>query len=314
MVYKTILLILLSITVNAQIMLNPKRATTLGGSGGGEPPSEEAEVTAWKSGLSLEDSTVTNINDFVVMLKDSFALDSLNERWDIILVEANENPLASLHNLARRVFDADTANDAGVDLPLVWTQWEGWRGDRTASDGNGYIALNYTPSTDVITASLTDMSISIFVREDYDDDVTPDNVVIIAGLGSTSRVDYSLRRNDGTMYTKLNDNTAGTLIYNFNDVDSTNGLYTVTRTGTTRNSYRNGTQLKTESVAGVALVDVSLIVNRGHGPGGVPQSQSSPKQTAFVFIGKHLSLAQNVTLLNICKAYLAAIGKDVTTY
>ena len=312
MVYKTILLILLSITVNAQIMLNPKRATTLGGSGGGEPPSEEAEVTAWKSGLSLEDSTVTNINDFVVMLKDSFALDSLNEVWDIILVLANENPLASLHNLARRDFDADTADTATE--PLVWTQWEGWHGERGGATGSGYIDMNYTPSSDVITPSVNDFSVSVFMREDYDGELLDGAAQVLSARGSVGVIDYSLNRDDHTMVNKLNDNTNGTLIYNFADYDSTLGLYTATRTGTTRNSYRNSTQLKTDAVAAATLADVEMKALISQAVGGAPANDSSPKQLSFIFVGTHLTLANNATLLNICKAYLAAIGKDVTTY
>ena len=71
MVYKTILLILLGITVNAQIMLNPDRAGTLGGEGNGG--SEEGEVFAedfedgtldawalqWEAGNSIAIATDT---------------------------------------------------------------------------------------------------------------------------------------------------------------------------------------------------------------------------------------------------------------
>ena len=57
MVYKTILLILLSITVNAQIMLNPKRATTLGGGGVAPPDTGTVLLDSLKAYWAMEDST-----------------------------------------------------------------------------------------------------------------------------------------------------------------------------------------------------------------------------------------------------------------
>lgn len=95
------------------------------------------------------------INTFVVMLKNSLGVTSLPQRFDQILLLANETSEAGLKNLAKRFHDATNVN----------CTFKAWVGFRSLSSPAGYINTNYNPNTDKVSVSANNMSIGAYSQD-----------------------------------------------------------------------------------------------------------------------------------------------------
>ena len=269
---------------------------------GGEPAAYTTEATRYFAamGTQLADSQKTNINDFVVMLHDSLAIDSLAEFFDVMYLLANETEEAGLLNLVKRSSDGTRS---GVNL--TFTQWQGFTGNTNL----GYIDMNYDARNDGVNYTQNS-----------------------ASFGCYQRIVES-----GTIHNQMGvyDTTAGgTPLRCFQANPYEDGIYS-DRVYINRGSWGSGLDpdvrgLGTKIATRISSSEVSAYINGVGGTvtsnpsEGVPTlsfyvcgynslgtSDESTDQISFAFIGASVTATQARQISNCIEAYLDGIGAGV---
>lgn len=278
---------------------------TVAGGGGGE----QMETTRFLDALStgLASGTETAIDSFVVMLKDTFALDSLSQMFNAIYLHAIETEEASLKNLVKRSHDATEVNS-----DLIWTANEGWKGDYDGGNvvGTGYLDCNYNFATDTNSiAGRLSLGVTIYVRNSDSTDGPWNNQPIYSvNEGAVGTVSLNMRRDDNTGIIRLNDETWSAT---FSNTSPYVGVYTLNRNSNTRTVYKNSASLFSETQATTGIPNLELWLLRSN-TDGVVAGRSTPKQISIVMVHRGLtSLTEHQTLRNICEWWMDRWGKGV---
>lgn len=256
---------------------------------------DNTETTLYLQGQTVTPTQATRIDNFVSMLKDSFAVASLSEIADVMYLFANETQTLGLRNLVKRDHDG-TIGAATV----TFTVDEGFLGDAIG----GYINTNYTPSTDGVTYTLDNASFGVYVRN--------------IRAASSSKAAIGSTKGDGSAYCMIQlERTAGVsrIYINSNGLSSglvsnTSGLSIVSRTASNvTNLYKNGVGVAPDTDASTVLPDVPFTI-LANNTGGVIGSFDNV-QVAFVFIGRGLSSDEARKLKNCVEWYMDQLGTGV---
>jgi hypothetical protein len=300
---KLIVFLILTQLCFSQIIVNPRRALVINPVAGGAP-AEEMEVTRWKTDLSLADSQVTNVNNFVAMLKDSLVIDSLAQMFDVMYVMANQTKTSALKNLVNRVDDLDgvQTNPGGANDTLDFVPFEGYLGYANGTQ-EAYINTNFNPSTDGVNFTLNDASFGFYIREG-----TQGETYNIAGCSDGSNVIIcNPRRPNDFIITKFNDNTTV-------ETDTTQnplGLWIMNRTGASAYTIlKNNTTIVTATTTTTALPNVELFLFR-HNINGTPQANVALRQLSFFFMGESFDATEVRKINNCIESYMDSIGAGI---
>lgn len=271
--------------------------------------SEQMETTRFKNALitPLASTTVTAIDSFVVMLKDTFALDSLSQMFNAIYLHAIETEEASKFNLVKRAHDI---TESGTDL--LWTTNEGWKGDYDGGNvvGTGYLDCNYNFATDTNSiAGRLSIGVTTYIRNSDSTDGPWNNQPIYSvNEGGVGTVSLNTRRDDNTGIIRLNDETWSTT---FSNASPYVGVYTLNRISNTRTVYKNSASLFSETQATTGIPNLELWLLRSN-TDGVVAGRSSPKQISITMVHRGLtSLTEHQSLRNILEWWMDRWNKGV---
>lgn len=237
----------------------------------------------------LNDSTKENINDFVVMLKDSLSIDSLAEVFDVMYVFANETQEAALKNVVGRNYDA-----TAVASP-TFTVGEGIAGNGSTS----YVNTNFNPSSNGYRYSVNSASFGIYSRTDVN------GAYIDIGINASSDMAIYSRALSNVAYVRVNSGAWPSTA----SLDS-RGMFIANKTFTTEQDlYRNSSLLIDDTQTNTGLPDDEVFIcawNSGDSP-----NTPSIRQYSFTFIGKGLTTTQIRQITNCFESYMDHIGKGV---
>ena len=273
MVYKTILLILLSITVNAQIMLNPKRATTLGGSGGGEPPAYNADAVVYfdtleSKSLTLDATHKTAYSNFFANLIDTLGMTNIYDRIDMLLLLGNQDTLAALTNA---VYPTEVATRK---IGMTFVVDTGF-----TSGNNLYINTLYNTSTDGIALTLDDASVTVYNWTNatettaYDFGSNDETNRIVMAIANTTYYDG---KTGWGVFTASIDYT-DSILY------KADGTFTMTRRADDDSElYHEGASKQTKTTASSTLVNLNVWLGEPRLP--VLESAAGTTRQYFLFM------------------------------
>lgn len=265
---------------------------------GDDNPYNNQETLIYANSLTtaLSDSQMTNIDNFITMLKDSLSITSLSQKFDAMYILANETAEAGLKNLVKRSHDATAVNSP------TFTQWEGFAGNGSSS----YLNTNYNVTTQRSAVSANNQSIGIYSRTDKVEDKN-DMGVIINSLSDTSTSRIAIMYNATSGFVSLGRSAAAT-------VANSLGLFVGSRTAsTTLAIYQNGTLLSMGAQSGTGT---GISMNGNHyicainRVGGAIWNFST-RQYSFSFIGAGLTATEVRQVYNCIQAYMTGIGKQV---
>jgi hypothetical protein len=256
------------------------------------------EVTRYINGLStpLHDTVITNINDFVVALKDSLNIDSLTQVFDVMYVFANGTSEAALRNLVERDNDATEVGDP------VFTAFEGYNADTTSTDN--YINSNYNPSSEAINLTVNSATIGAYSR------------TALVGASGWTEIGSREGLNVNMFYLRMNaaGNTNWPLFFNGSLATATPGstaaFFTITRTASDASAfYWNKTEAATSAAEASAIYDGDIFIcslNNGGSP-----SNNSSRQLSLVYIAEGLTKAQSDDIVDCFERYMDDNSKGV---
>lgn len=289
---------------NVSYFSNLDSATTIPTAGG----SFQMETQRFIDDLitPLASGTETAIDSFVVMLKTTFSLDSLPQMFNAIYLHAIETEEASLKNLVKRTHDA---TESGSDL--IWTQNEGWIGayDGGATEGVGYLDLNYNPATDTNNvAGRLSMGITNYVRQcSLTDAVWDAQALYNLNDGDGNVLTLSVRRADDGVLFKMNDDTFNSTLIN---ATGNVGIYTLSRTNATRTLFKNSASFLSETITPTEIPNLELWLLRNNSS-GTPAGRSGTKQISITMVHRDLTLSEHQDLVTILEWWMDRWGKGV---
>jgi len=251
---------------------------------------DEMETTRYLAALTtpLSDSQEVNINTFIRMLKDSLAIDSLPQKFDVMYLFANETSEAGLLNLVKRDNDAEV-----LQATVTFTAWQGFAGDGVG----GIITTNYNPSTEGNNYTVNNASFGLYSR-------TNSAAAVRDGGGA-----------DGTQSTvlaiKWSDNNTYSIINNLSNLSpamsSSAGLHIITRTAAAvAKRYYNADSLATDTDAAIGIPNKNFYVCAPNG-----SATFSNRQFAFAFLGAGFTTTEIRKINNCVEWYMDEIGAGV---
>jgi len=295
-------ILLLSILCNAQFTKGGGMFLKTGG-GFMTAPTEPAveyddEVDSYISGLStaLSATTLGRLNTFVVALKDSLNISTLDDVFDVMYVFANETQEAALRNLVERDHDG-----TAVGSP-AFAAYEGFTGDGTAA----YINTDYSAYYDSVNYTRNNASIGLYIRNN----VSEEKVDVGARAGAVDIIVYS---NYPSLGTVSRINVDGPRIDAANS--SSVGFFIVTRNGSAMSnqvSYKNKTtptQTASGSTNTVSAPTVNLYILALNNAGTA--GDFSTKQVSLMFAGKHITTAMRDGIVDCFEAYMDSNSKGI---
>ena len=253
------------------------------------PPSAyDSEAQAYFDALTtpLSNSIKTDINTFVLMLKDSLSTALLSTYFDRMWIFANETEESALQSLVN-VGSTDATN-------VHSTAFEVDRG-YTGDGADDYINTNYNPSTDKVVFAQNSASTGIYSRTDVNENT--------ADLGQVDGGNTFAIRYGNVFYYRLNQGLDNSSIANTNS----QGLFTISRTASNIiTAYQNSTPLDTSTQVSSAIRNGDILLLCGSI--GI---ELSNRQLAFCFIGKSLTATEVRKIFNCIEWYLDEIGAGV---
>lgn len=255
---------------------------------------DNAETTLYASALTtaLSDSQMMNIDEFVSMVKDSFSISLLSEKFDVMYLLGNETSEAALLNLVER------DNDATAQGSPTFTAWQGF----TAASGK-YLNTTFNPNDEGVNYTLNSGSFGVYIR----------NNTLSAGIDmggraseiSEDQIWLTVRYTGNKFYAECN---SATLIENAN-LDS-RGLFVISRTAADLTAvYQNGRSLSPSVAVAISIFDGFIFIGSLN-EGGSPVSPTD-RQYAFAFMGAGLTATEVRKLNNCIEWYMDDLGTGV---
>ena len=252
---------------------------------------QNLEIKRYKESLvtPISNSHLARLDTWCSMLKDSLAIDSLAQRFDVYAQTANEEQGASLRNLVKRAHDATASGSP------AWVQWQGYTGSN-----NNYLIANYNPISDGVTYTLNNASMGVYTRKD----VSESFGVIGRSFATGGSAFIQVRRTTGSAAMRLNDLTD---VFNNFSANAT-GMYIASRTDTTTlNLYRNSVPGAgyTTPTTGLYAGAVGYLVLTANA------SQFSENEIAAYFFGSGFTAEEVRKITNCQEWYMDDLGKGV---
>lgn len=243
------------------------------------------------SAIGVVDTQMTNINEFVSMLKDSLSITNLSDFFDAIWLFANQDSVISKLNLVKR------SHDCVVIDTLTWQQWRGWTGNITG--GNNYLNTNYNGSTQGINYTLNDAAFGVYSLTN----------------NTTAGSDMGCRTGTND-YTAIYPYTGGTTSCRIHQAldggatgtsHSTNGMLILTRTASNSLAYYDeGQTTQTASGASTNIPNANFFILARNNNGTAEQFTN--RQIGGAFVGKGVTSTQARMITNCFRTYLQSIG------
>jgi len=256
------------------------------------PYDYDDEVQTYLDSLStpLADSIALKINTFIVSLKDSLAIDSLDQVFDVMYLFANQTSEAALINLVK-----PGTNDATVVGSPTFTAFEGYT---TVTDT--YLNSNYNAATDYVNYTQNNCHALIYVKTD----------------AATTASDFRATNANSEGIGLIARNTSDLITVRANS-PATNGLNQYTSQGffgynrsssTVVNVVRNGvfTSRNTKST-GVPNLDLYIGASNLNGTPGI----STGRQYSFFCIGKSMTEAIHDDIKTLFEEYMDSNGEGI---
>lgn len=259
--------------------------------GGGGPPGTCSQATAFLARNGGANSAATTTLICGMVTDGTFAL------LDALYIFATDTTAHASLNLISTNY---TLIPHGT---LTFTANTGWAGDGST----GYADTQFNPATAVSSKySLNSGSLGLYDRS------TP-GAGSVMGMGASDATEFSTIFYGGTGATvgDINSNNFPNL---GNLAAGNQGAITLTRNGSTINSYWNGnpTAIGASNEASVGLVNQNIFVFAANWPG--PSSSPSlftTDQLSAAWIGAGLTGIQAATIENRINNYLITLGKNV---
>lgn len=260
---------------------------------GNEAGYDNSETTLYASALTtaLSDTQMTNIDEFISMVKDSLGITNLSDAFDVMYLFANETNEASFKNLVKRSHDADSNGT------VTFTAWQGWAGNGST----GYINTDYNQSTGAVTALQNLNSCGIYSRTNSAAAVF--DIGVAVGVIKTQ---LYIRYTDNHSYSYLN-----SLAYlDYASASDSRGFFVLNRKLETHFEYYvNGDSVASMDGASSVFADDEIFI--GSSNSDTTPTTFSTRQYAFAFFGKGLTKIEARKLNNCVETYLDGIGAGV---
>jgi len=287
--------------------------TTVAGGGGGGSYTTEATRYFVDAG-ALADSQKTNIDNLVLALQDSLAIDSLPQIFDAIYLFANETETAAKLNLVKRQDDA-----IEVYSSVVFTAWEGFRGVESADpDTSGYMNTTYNASSDGVNFTQNSASFGFYATLGGDTTLSGHRVISFRDVTEPNigTIHYATYNSPHRGLTRLNDDTWFEPSYG--EGTNVSGLHVVSRTGASvisryKSNNTNLTILKDDGTTTSTVVpDGEVRLFREYRDTGLVIAGSPClHELAIVFFAEGLTETQVRQIRNCFREYLLGIGTNI---
>ncbi len=257
----------------------------------------DADLNTYITGLAtpLSSGQLTLLNTFILSVKSGLSITNLSDAFDCMYILAGETAESSLRNLVSRNYDATAVNSPN------FTALEGYKGDAISMALN----LNYIPSTNGLRYTLNNSGYGCYNRYNRANSSTKYAQGVI-GTTSTWRAIQSLRSASTTSFACLNATSGTTLTIGANS----SGFYGMNRTASNVTRYlKNTIYALDDTDAAVALPNkkwYALCYNNNDTAAGFTDDQLS-----LIYIGRALSDAEYLALLNAFETYMDANGKGI---
>lgn len=230
------------------------------------------------------------IDRLVFRVKKSLGLINLADGFDGFWLLANETSAAAYKNAAK---DDHHGTAHGT---VTFTAIQGVAGNGT----DGYLSMDYFPSTDAVSWSINSMHASVYVRNARTDNATV--MSVSSRVATPSAIELGPRVTGNTIL-RANDNGAGTVTP---AQGSTSGFWIVNRSAAGAvQKYRNQTTLTATTDASVSVPTAELVIGARNTAGTI--SLFSTDQHAFASIGRSLSAAEQAAFQRHVEDYLDAM-------
>lgn len=248
-----------------------------------------AETQSFLSRISSAPSETRKrvINTLITALKSAGVWNKL----DTLYVFAAADAQSALLNWKSSSYGA-----SAVNTPTFTTD-RGYVSNGTTS----YLDTGFIPSTNGVNFAQNSASIGVWIRSTQSDVAAP---LIAAGASDpTKSAILAAWRSVVGIGTQLNDLTSGTV---GSGIATRIGLSVLDRSAGTREAYRNGASIGTDSVTSVGLPTVAAYVCCRNNNGTA--SGFTTDQISAHFMGSHLTAAEHLALYNALSAYMTAVG------
>jgi hypothetical protein len=241
------------------------------------------------------------INQFIIMLKDSLQLDSLESAFDRIWLLANETEEAVYKSLAHTFTAADAA---GINSP-VFTVDRGVQGDGISS----CINTNYNLAVDRVNYQTGSASFGVYSMTDQVDFGSDfgmlNNATTHAHVMQINRFDeYMIRLNNGSQ---------GAVI---DSISTSFGFYSASRISNELTSYQNGEVFAsgTSSSQGT-FSDADFYIGARWSLDANQVERVTSRQYSFAYIGRGFNADEMRMIYNCVAWYLNEIDalSDINT-
>ncbi len=250
--------------------------------------SYDADAQAYFDEVSLSDNKKDTINTFIVMLKDSLNITNLSNRFDRLVLLANDDTTSALTSL---VYPTNKA------IRLSGMVFTANRGFLAATDD--FINTLFDPATDGVKYQLDSCSIAFYSRNDgttgrdmggYNG--SEDGVSLLSDLSGNSYC----RMNDDAVFASASTDGSG-LWMGVRSADNANEM------------YHNGVSFFTSTNASTSLMNFNVYLGATNFNGSA--TYSTDNQYAVYFMGDKFSDAEARMINNCIEWYLDAIGAGI---
>lgn len=259
------------------------------------------EFLAYETGLetALSSDTRTKINDFIIAIKDSLGIDSLNQYFDVLYVLANETSEAALRNLVKR------SHDATISGTPTFTAFSGFKGNGS----DAYLNTNYNQNGSPVVYTQNAGAIGHYQTTTIDslaqvpmwgayDGVSPYR-------GSFNVVNVSTGDLNFTSYASVNTAryNSSRVFTNYSNGGSSIGMHIINRTNsTTENYYFNKVASTAHTLTAQTFFNGNIyLLARNNGAAAELHNKN---ELALWFIGKTLSDDEINDITDIFNDYL----------
>ena len=293
-------LLIFSLTLSAQFTKSGGTFLKTGSSfmsGPAVPLDYDDEIDTYILGLStpLSSEYLTVLNTFVVALKDSLNISTLDEAFNVFRVSANETQEAALRNLVKRDHDATNIHST------AFTQYAGFVGD----GANDYFTSGFNPGTDTTeTGGYRNNSASFGFYTITSGNTAAEAIEGMMGgkVDDASRVQFHFDATFSTIYINA---ATSTPIDRAPTIGA--GLYIATRSNhNTTYLYYNKTASDADNDESAGLPDIELYEGAINNNGSA--SYYFDRNLSLIFFGYHITTAMRDDIYDCFQVYLTAIA------